>query len=504
MFRTWTRVALFTAILAGHAGTAAAQPASIYWRLDNLTRVGGHPVSVIGNPSVVETDLGPAVAFDGSNDGLLLDANPLAGLTRFTIEVVFQPAADGPEEQRFLHIEEPGGNRALIELRHVQPASWALDTYLRSGDDGLTLLDRNRLHQAGRWHVAALTYDGKTMSHYVGGRRELSGPLAFAPLSGGRTSIGVRQNRVSWFKGVIHSVRIVPDALTSDRLTGAILPLWPEGVPGAKPDGGDERLEDGRIYNVQRPAVIYVAPLAAAARTAVVICPGGSYGRLAVANEAEAIAQRLSRAGIASFILKYRLAEYGHPAPLQDVLRAIRMIRSRAREFDVAPDRIGVMGASAGGHVAASAGILFDTPAGRTGASLDTISGRPDFVGLLYPVITMAEPLAHADSRRNLLGPNPPAALVKRWSLEQQVHPDVPPTFIVHSSEDTSVPAEHSLRFYEAARRSKVAVELHLYERGPHGFGTRPDLGTTSGWFDGWLQWLRAHRFLPPDGGDAS
>ena len=206
-------------ITTGAAVTPLQGGTSSDWRLDNLERIGGHPVILVGNPRVVPTDFGPSIVFDGRDDGLFLDVNPLHGLTRFTVEIVFQPAPDGPEEQRFLHIEEPAtGNRALIELRRHADTSWALDTYLRSGDAGLTLLDHSRTHPANRWHVAALTYDGKTMRHYVGGRIELSGDTVFAALTGGRTSIGMRQNRVSWFKGLIHSIRITTEALPPARL----------------------------------------------------------------------------------------------------------------------------------------------------------------------------------------------------------------------------------------------------------------------------------------------
>jgi hypothetical protein len=224
----------------------------VEWRLDSLKEIGGHAVSTVGAPRAVQTEIGPAVEFDGAFDGLFLDTNPLQGLERFTIEVVFQPAADGPEEQRFLHIEEPGtGSRALIELRMLPGAMWSLDTYLRTRDTGVTLLDRRNAHPAGRWYAAALAYDGRTMTHYVNGVPELSGAIAFSPLTGGRTSIGVRQNRVSWFKGRIHAVRITPEALPPDRLMRPPQPgrqaivLWPEGVPGAKPDGGEERIVDG-------------------------------------------------------------------------------------------------------------------------------------------------------------------------------------------------------------------------------------------------------------------
>jgi len=178
------------------------------------------------------------------------------------------------------------------------------------------------------------------------------------------------------------------------------------------------------------------------------------------------------------------------------VLRAVRLVRSHAKELGVRPDRIGVMGASAGGHVAASAATLFAAPEGRTGAALDAISARPDFVALLYPVITMTPPLAHEDSRRNLLGASPSSDLVERMSLEKQVTADTPPAFIVHTQEDTTVPVENSVMFYQALRRAGVPAQLNVYEKGPHGFGTREDLGPASGWVDRWLEWMQAHGWI--------
>lgn len=191
----------------------------ITWRLDNLDRIGGHPVEVAGSPRVVDSPLGRVVEFNGSTDGLFLDVNPLAGLERFTVEVVFQPDAGGPEEQRFVHFEERGtANRALVELRMARDGTWALDTFLHAGDAGLTLLDRARAHPADRWYTAALTYDGTTMAHFVNGVRELSGSIRFAALGEGTASIGVRQNRVSWFRGRIHGLRVSADALPAERL----------------------------------------------------------------------------------------------------------------------------------------------------------------------------------------------------------------------------------------------------------------------------------------------
>ena len=496
--------ALLVAAL-GHVDGEAVQNPTVVWRLDNLSRIGGQPVKVLGDPRLVSTGLGDAIAFDGADDGLFVELNPLQGLARFTVEVVFQPAPGGPEEQRFLHFEEPvAASRALIELRMRPDSHWALDTFLRSNEKGLTLLDRERLHPAGRWHVAALTYDGRTMRHYVNGRLELHGDIAFAAMGAGRTSIGVRQTKVSWFKGVIHSIRITPEALPQNRLMPApsaapqrlVIPLWPEGVPDAKPGGGSERLVDGRVYNVHSPTLTLVPPRPQPNGTGVIICPGGSYERLAVANEAEGVAAKLADVGVTSFILKYRLKEYGHPAPLQDVLRAVRLLRARAADFGIAANRIGVFGASAGGHLAVAAATLFDSPDGRTGASLNGVSGRPDFAALLYPVITMDGPAAHGQSRRNLLGPGPGPAQVRALSLEHHVRHDTPPLFIVHTAEDRSVPVENSLLLYAAARRAGVAAELHLYDRGPHGFGTRTDVGPAAGWTDRFTDWLRASGFL--------
>jgi hypothetical protein len=192
---------------------------SVDWVLDSLTSISGHAVSVAGAPRVVPTPIGPALEFNGATDGVFVEASPIAGLNAFTVEAVFEPAADGPEEQRFLHISETGAeNRLLMETRLLPDRRWCLDTFLRHGDASLTLIDRNLAHPAAGWHAVALAYDGKTMTHYVDGVRELSGEVAFGPLGAGRTSIGVRQNLVSWFKGRIRLIRITPEALPAARL----------------------------------------------------------------------------------------------------------------------------------------------------------------------------------------------------------------------------------------------------------------------------------------------
>lgn len=275
-----------------------------------------------------------------------------------------------------------------------------------------------------------------------------------------------------------------------------VIPLWPEGVPGLRPDAAPERVVDGRVTNVHWPTLtFYPAPGGSTRRTAVIVCPGGGYVRLAIDNEGLGVTRRLNDEGVSAFVLKYRLAEYGHPAPLRDVLRAIRLVRSRAAEFGIAPDRIGVFGASAGGHLAASAATLFDSPDGRTGAALDAISARPDFVALLYPVITLQPPYAHQGSRRALLGERPPDTLVEQLSLESRVRTDMPPVFLVHSGEDASVPVENSLLFYASLRQAHVPVEMHIYEKGPHGFGLSPGLGPTSAWPARLDEWMRGRGF---------
>jgi acetyl esterase/lipase len=269
-------------------------------------------------------------------------------------------------------------------------------------------------------------------------------------------------------------------------------------VPGARAGAGERRVVDGRVYNVQVPTITYYAPATGTtAATAMIVCPGGAYERLAIANEAQGVTAPLQAAGVSVFVLEYRLAEYGHPAPLQDVLRAVRLVRSRAAEFGIRPDRVGVFGASAGGHLAASAATLYDSAEGRTGAPLDAVSGRPDFVALLYPVITMRDPFAHDRSRRSLLGASPPEALLARLSLETQVTTATPPVFLVHTAEDRSVPLENSVAFFQALRSAGVPAELHLYERGEHGFGVRDGLGSTSGWVGRLIEWLAARQAGP-------
>ncbi|MDB6169542.1 MAG: alpha/beta hydrolase, partial [Verrucomicrobia bacterium] len=245
-----------------------------------------------------------------------------------------------------------------------------------------------------------------------------------------------------------------------------VIPLWPEGVPGAKAIG-DEKHDDGRIANVSEPTLtVYAAAVDRSNGTAVIIAPGGGYARLSTEREGVQYANWLSSLGVTTFVLKYRMAEFGHPAPLQDVLRAVRIVRSRAVEFKVRPDRVGVMGSSAGGHLAASAGTLFDHAAGRTGAPLDATSARPDFLILMYPVITMQDYAVHAGSRKALLGATPSRELLELMSVEKQVTASTPPTLLIHTQADQTVPVENSILFFQALTRAHVPAEMSLFEHG--------------------------------------
>lgn len=280
--------------------------------------------------------------------------------------------------------------------------------------------------------------------------------------------------------------------------TPAVIPLWPEGVPGLQPDAGPEKEDNGRFSNIHHPSLMKYAPPAERANgTAVIYAAGGGYVRVAVGANGGDITRWLNGLGVTVFVLKYRAAEYGHPAPLRDALRAVRLVRSRAAELGVAPERIGMLGGSAGGHLTASAGTLFDAPEGKTGHALDAVSGRPDFLVLVFPVITMEDPHAHGPSRRALLGPDPAEELKRRLSVDRQVTKATPPVFLVHSSEDTTVVVENSLLFYQGMRRAGAPIELHLYPKGPHGSGMSPALGPTAEWPRLCETWLRFNGWLP-------
>jgi acetyl esterase/lipase len=269
-------------------------------------------------------------------------------------------------------------------------------------------------------------------------------------------------------------------------------PLWPSDVPGkVSPDAAD-----------QPSLTIFLPAKEKATGTAVVICPGGGYGGLAVGHEGRDVAQWLTDRGVAAFMLQYRVAKRGkldppiHPGPLQDAQRAIRTVRARAAELGIDPHRVGIWGFSAGGHLASSAGTHFD--AGKTDAAdpVERISCRPDFLILAYPVITFTQPSAHRGSRNNLLGPNPDPKLVEAFSNELQVTKDTPPTFLFHTEEDKGVPPENSRLFEAACKKAGVPVELVIFEKGAHGVGLAPKDPVLSKWPDRLEAWLKGRGLL--------
>jgi acetyl esterase/lipase len=239
--------------------------------------------------------------------------------------------------------------------------------------------------------------------------------------------------------------------------------LWEGDAPGALGTGKDDK------------PWITVHPVARrrTAGTAIIVVPGGAYRRIALGDdEQRQVARWLNALGVTAFELKYRLGpRYRHPAQLDDIQRAIRLVRARASEFGVLPDRVGIMGFSAGGHLAATAGTRFDD--GRVAASdpIERVSGRPDFMVLAYPVISFVAPYSHQSSIQALLGDHPDAKLRESLSAEYHVTAQTPPTFLFTTSEDMEVPAENSIAFYLALHRAGVSTELHVFEKGPHGVG---------------------------------
>ncbi|SET31346.1 alpha/beta hydrolase [Hymenobacter actinosclerus] len=281
------------------------------------------------------------------------------------------------------------------------------------------------------------------------------------------------------------------------------LPLYSGVIPNATPSAVQEITEkasDGseRVRQVVQPElVVYRAPLDKANGTAVIICPGGGYESLSMGKEGYQVAERLNELGVTAFVLKYRLPnDAAQPdktqAPLLDAQQAVRLVRQQAAQFNVQPTRIGLLGFSAGGHLAASAGTHFAQP---LGPNPGTTSVRPDFLVLVYPVITMADSLTHAGSRTRLLGATPSAEQVKLYSGELQVSAQTPPTFLVHAQDDKSVPVQNSLLFYQACLHHAVPAEMHLYPKGGHGFGLR-NATTKDDWMERLHNWLDANGWL--------
>jgi acetyl esterase/lipase len=257
--------------------------------------------------------------------------------------------------------------------------------------------------------------------------------------------------------------------------------LWPEGAPGAT--GNEDK---------DKPSIRMYAPEESKRNgTAIVVCPGGGYGALAIDHEGQQVAEFLRSHGITAFVLKYRLTPYHHPVQLNDVSRAIRHVRAHAAEWKIAPNRIGVMGFSAGGHLASTVSTHFDAGKPDSPDPVERQSSRPDFSVLCYAVISFTAPFSHRGSANNLLGKDADPELLKNLSNETQVTEKTPPTFLFHTEEDTAVPPQNALAYYSALVEKKVPAELHIYQYGAHGVGLAigdPVLTTWKERLVGWLQ----------------
>src|SRR5258708_5359587 len=265
------------------------------------------------------------------------------------------------------------------------------------------------------------------------------------------------------------------------------VPLWPNGVPGAL---GDEDRDKPTL-------TIFLPTKNQATGVGLVICPGGGYVGLASNHEGRQVANWLNSMGIAAFVLKYRLGpRYHHPIELGDAQRAIRMVRARATELAVAPDKIGVMGFSAGGHLASTTETHFDSGNPQANDPIDRASCRPDFAVLAYPVISLAAEYTHQGSKKNLLGENPRPELVRELSGEFNVTQQTPPTFLFSTSTDTVVPPENSVAFYLALRKAGVPAELHIFENAPHGVGLDLSDPSVGEWSNLLIHWLHERKLL--------
>jgi acetyl esterase/lipase len=278
-----------------------------------------------------------------------------------------------------------------------------------------------------------------------------------------------------------------------------ILKVWPDGAPGSMRSETyfEESTMTGDIVSrytkVTVPSLTVFLPSdEKATGTAVLICPGGGYGVLAFDHEGFAIARWLNNNGIAGIILKYRLPsdlimKNKSIGPLQDAQEAMRIIRRNAAQWKINKNRIGVIGFSAGGHLASTLSTHFDE---KVYEAKDTTSARPDFSLLIYPVITFDSSFTHAGSRRNLIGDNPPEELIRHFSNELMITGHTPPAFLVHSSDDKAVPVKNSIVYYQGLVKNNIIAEMHIFQKGGHGYGLAINRGTESSWPDLCLRWL--------------
>jgi acetyl esterase/lipase len=264
------------------------------------------------------------------------------------------------------------------------------------------------------------------------------------------------------------------------------IPLWEQGAPGAK---GKEAKDV--------PMAMVRLPKSESPTSALVICPGGGYGHLAMGHEGHEIAEWANRLGMAAIICDYRHngKGYQHPAPMQDAQRAIRLTRANAKEWNIDASRVGVIGFSAGGHLASTVLTKFDGGDTNSNDAIEKQSCRPDFGILCYPVIVFGQPATHKGSEKNLLGASPDPKLLASFQNDAQVTKETPPTFLFHTMEDKGVPPENSIAFYSAMVRHGVPGELHIFEKGRHGIGLGKGVPVAAEWPNACARWLESRGF---------
>ena len=267
------------------------------------------------------------------------------------------------------------------------------------------------------------------------------------------------------------------------------IPLWADGAPGAN---GKEAKDI--------PLALVRLPASEKPTGALVICPGGGYGTLAMGHEGTEMAEWANQMGLAAIICDYRHRGkgYGHPAPLQDAQRAIRTVRAKAAEWNIDATRVGILGFSAGGHLVSTVLTRFDAGDPQSADFIQRQSSRPDYGILAYPVILFGQPATHKGSEKNLLGESPDAKLLESFQSDLNVSKDTPPTFLFHTLEDKAVPPQNSVAFYSAMIRHGVPGELHVFEKGVHGLGLAKNTPGTSEWPNLCRRWLEAKQFVVP------
>ena len=276
------------------------------------------------------------------------------------------------------------------------------------------------------------------------------------------------------------------------------LKVWPDGAPSHNGmNEPEEVFEGGRVRNVSEAELyVYLPERNNNTGAAVVICPGGGYWIEAIEHEGYAMAEWLKDNGIAGIVLKYRLPYGHHEIPSGDARQAIRIVRHKASEWGINPSKIGIAGSSAGGHLAATAGTRFDKVSTSAGTPYNVVSSRPDFMLLLYPVITFREEFGHMGSRKNLIGEGNNWKLVEKYSNELHVTPETPPTFLVLADDDSSVSPRNSVEFYLALKENKVPSEMHIYAHGGHGFGMNNKNLPVDEWPHLFYNWLQAIKII--------